>query len=130
MKGRLFGIVKETPCPECGSPRVGYDYDDDYFVEPGILHEGKKASCSFPGYEERWGGGWELVFTLAPVPEGTVREMNEDPTVCPYCGERLQYKKERTEEFWVCPNTQDQPDEVEPVKGCPKCTKSAHWAGL
>jgi len=139
MKGRLFGIVKETPCPECGGPRVGYDYDDDYFIEPGIFHEGKKASCGFPGYERKRGGGWELVFTFASVPSGTVREMDEEPNTCPYCGEKLQYKKEKveryssrgsyvtTEERWVCPNAKDQPDWVESVEGCPKCKANAYW---
>lgn len=38
MKGHFFGYVQEKPCPECGTSRVGLDYDDDYYIVPGVLH--------------------------------------------------------------------------------------------
>jgi hypothetical protein len=31
----LFAVLTESPCPECGGPRVGLDYDDDYAIVPG-----------------------------------------------------------------------------------------------
>ena len=39
MKGKFFGYKQIDPCPHCGTPRVGADYDDDYYVIPGNLKE-------------------------------------------------------------------------------------------
>jgi len=39
MKGKFFGYKQIDPCPHCGTPRVGADYDDDYYVIPGVLQK-------------------------------------------------------------------------------------------
>lgn len=51
MKGKFFGYKQESPCPSCGTSRVGHDYDDDYYVSPGILHPATEPTCKFTGWE-------------------------------------------------------------------------------
>jgi hypothetical protein len=40
-----FAVEQVKPCPHCGTPRAGKDYDDDYYVVPGMVRE--VADCDF-----------------------------------------------------------------------------------
>lgn len=40
MKTRtLFGLEQVEPCRVCGTPQVGCDYDENYYIIPGTVQE-------------------------------------------------------------------------------------------
>ena len=117
MKGTFFGYRDESPCPHCGTPRVGADYDDDYYVIPGIV-ETRTATCDQAQYEE----------TFSP-PDKTRQ--------CEGCGEPLEwrYTERRTSRgqvrYWRgrCPNAHDE-EVLRRLPGCERCRREGHHIPL
>jgi hypothetical protein len=140
MKNRFFGYRSETPCPACGTSRIGLDYDDDYFVVPGVLHQAQEPTCSFRGWElrgDRWYASyeakkWDLRYISSPV----------EPTTCPACGGKVEkstecrtvrgtYGRSHSQDVtvWACENAQKKPARLEELSGCPECRGSYSYPG-
>jgi hypothetical protein len=131
MKEHFFGYVKEDSCPNCGTPRVGVDYDDSFSIRAGILHPAVKPTCTFGGWipkSDKWFAEYKVGYELKYVSRFV------EPTTCPCCGGqvkegtidglyydglgRLQVRHIRA---WVCENTQGKSAYVEDLPCCPHC---------
>jgi len=131
MKGTFFGYVAEEPCPYCKAPRVGRDYDDDYYIAAGVLHPAVPATCNFKGWIPQ-GGEWYGYYRSGR--EIKYVSSKTEPTTCPCCGgqvkegtvdipyyDRLRRPQVQHVRAWICENTQTEPSFVEDVKGCQHC---------
>ncbi len=148
-----FAYKKESPCPHCGAPRVGYDYDDDYYVGPGIIKE--YPACEAEDIQIPWEeypnvkidsrdnarGAYEKGRQQASKnrdeAEQRARELAKQP--CPQCGGNPRFVSDppqwSTYYFLVCckgkhPDPHKGRRYVEAVKGCKKCGESFSWPGI
>lgn len=108
MEGVFFGYKTETPCPKCGTPRVGMDFDDDYYIVPGYM---KEVKCDFR-VEDEYGAPWR-----------------KDLDFCPKCGKPTPIKtisgRFGMDRIYQCINYGGREVLVE-LEGCPHCRASGH----
>lgn len=116
MKKQFFGYLTESPCPNCGTPRVGADWDDDYFIFPGVI-KNLPATC-FANKIYQWQG-------FSP---------KKEDEVCSSCGGKIEWEIEEFREgprgpykkmVGVCVNSY-QREETERLEGCSKCSSEYH----
>lgn len=129
------------PCPKCETPRVGFDYDDDYDIRPGILIPAQPPQCDFRFFEYEGRGRWEAYYGHRG--DWSVQRIEETPETCPLCGEKLELRKEKvqignyrrgymqvTVERYRCPNGQGVPEKFEALPGCKACERNFSWPGM
>ena len=128
MRGKCFGYKQINPCPNCNSPRVLEDCDDDAYVYPGVLHPAVPPSCKFTGWENQ-GVSWWVGYKGYNSFKSTIMPGN-----CPVCNcelvkvvekRTMRDKYSRTLNYTVevlkCKNSIEIPAQVENLQGCKRC---------
>lgn len=149
-----YGHEQLDPCEYCGTPLVGADYDDDYYVFPGILKEACRQARSLKvfltvyepengrrfvyghGYKSK-GINWNEETLKFYVPEeyslDDLRKNIGDWNFCPECGAEVVFKTEKCNSMLKfngnCPE-KGKNDEIKTLIGCEKCCISAHGSFL
>lgn len=139
---RCFGKEVVAPCPECNTPRVGFDYDDDYYIDPGVLVPAQPPTCDFRFFEYERGGRWRCYY--AHRGDWPLKYQDDViPEFCPLCGEKLELREEKERvgdyrrgyifmsvERYYCPNGQEVPEKFESLDGCKMCRQTSAWPGM
>jgi hypothetical protein len=137
VRGTHFGYQQLEPCPACGTPRVGSDWDDDYYIYPGIY---TPATCDVV---YRPDGCLSSTYVCYRLPWNHPQESfpaDSPLTNCPKCGAELvtEEVQKTYEDRWGrratfreihyrCPNTRPH---VQKLPGCAKCRKAYSHFGL
>ena len=149
-----YGHEQLDPCEYCGTPLVGADYDDDYYVFPGILKEACRQARSLRlfltvyepenGYRLVCGHGnktkgincTEETFKFYVSEEYSVKDLRKnigDWNFCPECGTEIVFETYYCSSMLNfkgnCPE-KGKNDEIERLTGCEKCHSSTHGSFL
>ncbi len=151
----FYGYKQIDPCKYCGTPRVGADYDNDYYVSPGTLEQTcKQGQCLCvhltlcnPDNGKRWvyghasgrkeedgivAIGADLAKFDFYIPEQYAKkdiiEQLGAWSRCPECGTELNFKLENGSVTYFighCPAKGIQ-DKIKKLPGCEKCSGEFH----
>lgn len=116
-KGKFFGTFEHTPCKTCGAQRVCYDYDDDAYINAGILVKGcgvVSTFARFPGDTDSYSG---------EVPP--YQSWIDETKTCRHCNGALSIKSEGFS--YGCVTRAVCEDWVKKVEGCADCRQEGHW---
>jgi len=128
---KCFAIEAFKPCPHCGSPRVGKDYDDDYYVVPGLIRE--VADCDSEDVELKVDR--EVGRKNRDVLRATLAKARELADAAPCkCGAPRTVVESLDWHFFyfrvACRKRQHIRRVFEPLEGCPRCYESHGFSWL
>ena len=117
-----FNIVEEKPCPHCGTPRVGKDYDDNYYIVPGTI---RVLGCQHQETRVEWPRGLTPDKFYERRREAHERAKALASAPCPCGSERVVAESgDWSANYFIvtCSRRGAFPTKVvDPLEGCPKC---------
>jgi hypothetical protein len=125
-----FSIEAVAPCPQCGTPRVGKDYDDDYYIVPGTV---RVLGCQEKEVLVEWERTTvERHYQLRAEAYEKAKALAAEPCKCGAPREVHESGNWKANFFIVaCARRGPHPTKVmDALEGCPRCCEQHSWPGF